>query len=119
MKTTLKFNKDAFNSIVNKINIVMSVTNERNIFISLLQTCFMNSCYSYIFPIILNITSSKYQTNNLQKNIYLLIIGMTPIGGLLSMIYLKYLIYKTYKTPMVISCILGIIGTLLVILYSK
>jgi len=119
MKTTLKFNKESFNSIVNKINIVMSVSNERNIFISLLQTCFMNSCYSYIFPIILNITSSKYQTNNLQKNIYLLIIGMTPIGGLLSMIYLKYLIYKTYKTPMVISCILGIIGTLLVILYQN
>ena len=118
MKTTLKLNKDALNSIVNKINIVMSVTNERNIFISLLQTCFMNSCYSYIFPIILKITTEQYQ-HKLTKNIYLLIIGMTPIGGLLSMIYSKYLIYKTYKTPMIISCILGIIGTLLVILYYK
>ena len=118
MKNTLNFNKNTFHSIVNKINIVMSVSNERNIFISLLQTCFMNACYSYIFPIILNITSEQYN-RKLKKNLYLLIIGMTPIGGLLSMIYSKYLIYKTYKTPMVISCILGIIGTLLVILYQR
>jgi hypothetical protein len=115
-KTTFQFNKEIFKSIVSKINIVMSVSNERNIFISLMQTCFMNTCYSYFFPIVLTLVSQKYPTKaNIEKNIYLLIIGMTPLGGLLSMIYLKYILYKTYKTPMLISCLLSIIGTLLTI----
>ncbi len=112
---TLNLNKGTFHKIINKINIMMSESNERNILISLIQTCFMNICYSYIFPLMLTLTSHIY-TNN-KTNIYFLILGMTPFGGLLSMFFIKFLIYKTYKTPMLISSILAIIGNLLIIIF--
>ena len=111
----LNLNKGTFHKIINKINIMMSESNERNILISLIQTCFMNICYSYIFPLMLTLTSHIY-TNN-KTNIYFLILGMTPFGGLLSMFFIKFLIYKTYKTPMLISSILAIIGNLLIIIF--
>ena len=112
---TLNLNKGTFHKIINKINIMMSESNERNILISLIQTCFMNICYSYIFPLMLTLTSHIY-TNN-KTNIYFLILGMTPFGGLLSMFFIKFLIYKTYKIPMLISSILAIIGNLLIIIF--
>ena len=116
LNKTLNLNKGTFHSIINKINIMMSESNERNILISLIQTCFMNICYSYIFPLMLTLTSQIYSNN--KTNIYFLILGMTPLGGLLSMLYIKFLIYKTYKTPMLISSILSIIGNLLIILFN-
>ena len=38
---------------------------------------------------------------------------MTPLGGLVSMLFTKYIIIKSYKIPMVISAVLAVIGNAL------
>ena len=113
MKKTLHFNKETLKTIVNKINIMISESNERNIFITLNQNFLMNSCYSYIFPNIIDLMKEK-KINN-----YILILAMTPIGNLLSMIFFKFLIYKTYKFTMLISGLFSLIGNLIIIFYNN
>ena len=86
---------------------VISDANKWNVYLTLLQKMYMAACSTLIL-------SNNYSTMMLdfnKKEYYsCLIIAMTPLGGLISMLFTKYIIIKSYKIPMIISAILAVIG---------
>ena len=94
-----------------------------NIRLILTQAFIMSICSTYFYPTIyyfLKSSSFSQEGTVLEKErrgLYCgLIIGLNPLGGLISMTYSHLMMYKSYKIPMITSSILSVIGNLLFIL---
>ena len=104
---------------LNSINI--SDENSLNVKISLIQNWFMYTCIYLIFP---NIYSTIKFISNVKKGtisenkqlLCVLIIAMTPLGELISLIFISITISKSFKRLMILSTIFSFIGNLLFIL---
>jgi hypothetical protein len=87
----------------------LSKENSVNITLSLIHTFFYMMNYTIVQP-----TSSSYVSELKANSIYSgIVMGMAPIAAIISTIVLSKWSNTSYKTPLIVSCILFIIGNLL------
>ena len=89
---------------------IISEANKWNVILTLLQKFYCAACSTLIISN--NYSTLMYDYGNIE---YFsgLILSMTPIGGIISIVFTKYMIIKSYKIPMIISSILALIGNIL------
>ena len=93
---------------------LLSKENKVNVFLTILQKFYMTACSSFIIPNLCNALKDDLGRDIKHVAYYSgLVISFTSIGSVISLIITKAIISKTYKLPMIISCILSIIGNLL------
>ncbi len=116
-----KNNNNELNRSNSSISISISDENLLNVKISLIQNWFMYTCIYLIFP---NIYSTIKFISNVKKGtisenkqlLCVLIIAMTPLGELISLIFISITISKSFKRLMILSTIFSFIGNLLFVL---
>ena len=116
-----KNNNNELNRSISSISISISDENSLNVKISLIQNWFMYTCIYLIFP---NIYSTIKFISNVKKGtisenkqlLCVLIIAMTPLGELISLIFISITISKSFKRLMILSTIFSFIGNLLFVL---
>ena len=116
-----KNNNNELNRSNSSISISISDENSLNVKISLIQNWFMYTCIYLIFP---NIYSTIKFISNVKKGtisenkqlLCVLIIAMTPLGELISLIFISITISKSFKRLMILSTIFSFIGNLLFVL---
>ena len=116
-----KNNNNELNSSISSISISISDENSLNVKISLIQNWFMYTCIYLIFPNIYSTIKFISNVNNgtISENkqlLCVLIIAMTPLGELISLIFISITISKSFKRLMILSTIFSFIGNLLFVL---
>ena len=94
-----------------------------NIRLILVQAFLMALCSTYFYPTVYyllkssNFDQSGTVFQRVRRGLYCgLIISMSPMGGLLSIIYSNFMINKSFKVPMISSSLLSTIGNILFII---
>ena len=95
----------------------ISEANQWNVWLTLMQKFYMAACSTLIFSNYYGALTYYYapSTNNIEYYSSFAL-AMTPLGGIVSMLFTKYIIIKSYKIPMIISAVLAVIGNFLYIL---
>ena len=116
-------NNDMGGEIEKKPEHFLSNESYWNIRLILTQAYLMSICSTYFYPTIYYLlksgqfeTYSSVEIAELRGLYCGLIISMSPLGGLLSLIYTYFMINKSYKMPMISSSILSSIGNMLFII---
>ena len=91
----------------------MSKMNKWNINLTLFQKWYMALLSTLILPNAFRMVKDdiKYPVSYCA-----LVIGMTPLGGIISMFFTKFYLDSSFKIPMIISAVLSLLGNVLYIL---
>ena len=96
---------------------LLSNANKWNVTLTIVQKCYMTACASFIIPNVCNALYKDFKYLEGDPTILRffsgIIIACTSIGGIISLILTRFIITKTYKVPMLVSCILSVVGNLL------
>ncbi|MCQ2819103.1 MAG: hypothetical protein MJ252_17715 [archaeon] len=90
----------------------MSKSNKWNINLTLAQKWYMALCFTMIIPDAYRMLKDDIGYG---MSFSALIIGMTPLGGIIAMAFTKYFLDSSFKIPMIISAVLSVLGHVLYI----
>ena len=93
----------------------ISDANQWNVFLTLLQKFYMAACSTLIFSNYYGALTHFYNKEDGVEYYSSFAFAMTPLGGIVSMLFTKYIIIKSYKIPMIISAVLAVLGNFLYI----